>query len=134
MPVEHTSFLELANESLHGQGREIDFRCSIGKSYYCMYHSASRLTNGKTAKTDSNGNAFTGGVHKRFYSYLMDNAADYYGLDKDLAVKVGMMLKQSHALRISADYHLEHNITKPTAEMMIKRAVELERIIANIQK
>ncbi|POU03536.1 hypothetical protein C3369_06850 [Escherichia sp. ESNIH1] len=134
MPVKHTSFLELAKESLDGQGREIDFRSSISKSYYCMYHSASRLTNGKTGKTDSNGNAFTGGVHKRFYSYLMDNAADYNGLDKDLTAKVGIMLKQSHALRISADYHLEHNITKPTAEMMFKRAVELERIISNLQK
>ncbi|WP_312974029.1 hypothetical protein [Atlantibacter sp.] len=134
MPVEYTSFLELAKESLDNKGREIDFRSSISKSYYCMYHSASRLTNGKIGRADSNGNGFTGGVHKRFYSYLMDNAADNYALDKDLTIKVGIMLKQSHALRISADYHLEHNITKPTAEMMIKRAVELEQIISNLHK
>ncbi|MDY4387904.1 hypothetical protein [Pectobacterium aroidearum] len=133
MPVEYGSFLELASESLEEQkSREADLRNCISKSYYFMYHSAFRLTNGKVGKIDSEGNAFAGGVHKKFYSYLSDNAAEKHGLNKAQTVKVGLLLKQNHALRITADYNLSQTLNRPTAEMAIQRSIDTDRLIEQL--
>ncbi|AFR03298.1 hypothetical protein [Pectobacterium carotovorum] len=134
MSVDHACFLDLASESLDGKNREIDFRNSISRSYYSLYHSALRLTKGNIANTNSSGNPYPGGMHKRFYSYLIDNAADNHGLDKEKTVKVGLALKQAHALRIAADYLLEQRISRPTAEMAYKKALEINTLIEDINK
>ena len=133
MSVEYVCFRELAEKSLRCENpTESDFRNAVSRSYYYIYHSANGMTGGKVGKFDSNGKPFSGGMHKRLSSFLTDNAAAQLGFEEKKTRKLGVLLKQMHALRVTADYHLTHTVTRETAEMVLYRSLEIDTAIKEL--
>lgn len=135
MSVEYVGFREQAEKSLDcNDPDESDFRNAVSRSYYCMYHAVMLLTGGSLGKHDSKGKEFKGGVHKKLSSYLSDNAAEKLGIDKDKTVRLGVLLKQMHSLRVIADYKLCQSVSSATAKMAIERSYEIEQSVKELIK
>lgn len=133
MPNNYDGFLKIAQKSFEaGSDDEMELRNSVSRSYYYMYHAANELIKCKVPKKNSNGESFTGGVHKRLSAYLSDNAANDNGLDPEKTCQVGMRLKQMHALRVTADYYLKSPVTRTTAEMALLAANEIANLIEEL--
>ncbi|MGP4130074.1 hypothetical protein OJE16_09995 [Pantoea tagorei] len=106
MPVSHDAFLTVAEDSISKDG-ELWVRNAVSRAYYCLFHSALRLTNGRIPEKDKDGNSLPGGIHQRFADYLCDGtAADQLSLDENEIKRIGLALKTAHHRRVTADYKL----------------------------
>lgn len=129
MAVEHSCFFSLAKDALDKNG-EMWTRNAISRAYYGMYHSALRLVNDQVPSRDSNGEKLAGGIHLRFSTYLCSGEASQdLDLDDASIKRIGMKLKQQHALRVNADYKLDSKVNRITALSALKDAEDIDFLI-----
>lgn len=134
MSIEHTCFLELAKYSLTLNG-EMWTRNAISRAYYCMYHSALRVTNNLTPTLTEDGEKLKGGVHMRVYTaFCSGEAAAVNNVDVNAVKKIGMKLKMTHAQRVNSDYKLERKVNRITAISAVQDAEELDIIVNQLMK
>ncbi len=134
MAVNYECFMELAKASLVNNGEQWT-RNAVSRAYYCMFHSALRVINGKVPSHDKHGQRITGGAHERFFNYLCDGAAaEDFELDPVVLKKLGLKLKSSHFQRVTADYKLDKKVNKLTAQLLIKEAEEVEKLVSELTK
>ncbi|CNI11561.1 TPA: hypothetical protein ACVQMW_004136 [Yersinia enterocolitica] len=132
MAVNYDCFMELAKTSMTNSGEQWT-RNAVSRAYYCMFHSALRVVNGNVPSHDKEGYKLSGGTHARFFDYLCDGAAAKdYQLDPVVLKKLGLKLKASHYQRVIADYKLHLKVNKITAQILIKDAEEVEKIVSEI--
>lgn len=119
--MEPSEFLKVA-ESLAESDSEADRRTSIGRAYYCAYHSADWLDR---ALQNHGGIPENAGAHQqrssKFKNYPVMHPPD--GIDKDLAMKVralGHLLAILHVQRTRADYKMEEVVAQPDVETALK--------------
>lgn len=134
MPVVHTSFFDLAKESLQRNG-ELWTRNAISRAYYGMYHSALRITDNLVPSYDSEGERLPGGTHKRLYTaFCSGDAAEIKKVEIDKVKKIGVKLKMLHAQRVNADYNLDRKINRLTAISTLQDAEEINSLIEQTLK
>lgn len=134
MAVNYDCFLELAKASLTNSGEQWT-RNAISRAYYCMFHSAIRVIDGRLPSRDKTGQKIAGGTHERFFNYLCDGAAaEDFKLDPMALKRLGLKLKQSHYHRVIADYKLDKKVNKLTALTLLKDAEEVEQIVSELTK
>lgn len=134
MAVNYDCFMELAKASMGNTGEQWT-RNAVSRAYYCMYHSVLRVVNGKVPSHDKDGNKLPGGSHERFFNYLCDgDAAAEHKLDPAILKRLGLKLKTGHFHRVTADYKLNKQVHKLTAQQLINEAEEIDKLVSDLKK
>ncbi|MBD8146531.1 hypothetical protein [Pantoea agglomerans] len=129
MPISHDDFLAIAKDAITHNG-EIWIRNAISRSYYSLFHSTLRITEGRIPERDDNGDRLPGGIHQRLSDCLCNgSAADEFGLDKQEIKMIGLALRTAHHRRVTADYKLHKRINKIDAISLIQSAQETTKKI-----
>jgi uncharacterized protein (UPF0332 family) len=130
MPVESSLFVEEAAEYLAaGSDSEIKFRCSISRAYYGLYHTG--LEYADTISTPPVSDT-AGPSHRKLSAFFENN------LDSDMGLRLshrrlGYSMKQLHEQRISADYKLDHVITREVAESHLVRCNSMIQLVDTLK-
>lgn len=107
-----------AKDRLKGN-REIDFRQATRGAYYAAFHALQNLVAQQVAVLK-----FDGGEHEHVIANLKHS--------RDMKIRsLGFMLHECRGRRVDADYHMERDFTRETAELQIDC---VERIFARMSE
>ena len=99
---------------------EIDYRQVVSRSYYCAFHQVKVKAKALGLPID----AYKGGTHSSLQQTLITLRPANNKLKG-----IGFKLNNFHSLRVTADYHLETNMTEKSAQESITMC---EKIISDL--
>lgn len=115
--------LAVNSQLQHMQNRNIVSRAYYFTYYECIEHVQNRLRWGETI--------YNGGVHARMLSRLLDKASGDTRKIKQAALLHNRMINLKK-LRTQADYRLQLNITRATAEYCVIEAGKIGVDLSNL--
>lgn len=124
MSIAAPELLCLAKE-LRAQGNETAWRCSISRAYYAAFHHADTWHSSLPSAGNLPGNP--GGKHHDLAGRMTNPSLPNSDARRKLSVSAGYILRESHRMRVKADYLLSEDITALEAEQLLTSA---ERVVA----
>lgn len=122
------SALELFHQGIQqlDGGTECSRRCAVGRLYYAAYHEA-KDWHGNLPLPGSQGTGPGGGVHQQLINWLTNPDPTLPSETRNKSKKIGFLLRNTHARRITADYHLSETLGEADAQAQKKEVSELLR-------
>ena len=110
MSVNAENFLQAADQFLVNASHEIDYRNSISRAYYAIFHAIAPLSNHLPPAVNYNPK----GSHDEKISKLTRCSSTH---PQKITLKaVGYEIQKRKAQRVRADYDIDHTVAKTDAE------------------
>lgn len=119
MAVDCDAILKLATDDIESARCEARVRNVIGRAYYASFHRAGAFHDALPDQGVAPLSAV--GMH-RALSYSLENPTVTDAALRKKSIQVGYICRDLHSKRVDADYDIDREITKKTAEQAIEQA------------